>query len=75
VIYLIVSFIWAFGLIKTHLSGLDPFHFLLPDAAFCALSLPLLRLRDVGRNAAFLAMIGMIQYGLMHMTTSLLSLP
>jgi drug/metabolite transporter (DMT)-like permease len=34
-----------------------------------ALFLPLLRLRNMrARNAAFLAMIGMIQYGLMYMT-------
>jgi len=73
VIYLVVvSFIWAFsfGLIKTHLSGLDPnFISCCRMLLSCALFLPLLRLREMSaRNAAFLAMIGMIQYGLMYMT-------
>ena len=72
-IYLIVaSFIWAFsfGLIKTYLIGLDP-NFI----SFCrmllsfALFLPFLRLRGLSAiEAVYLAVIGMIQYGLMYIT-------
>jgi drug/metabolite transporter (DMT)-like permease len=73
VIYLlVVSFIWAFsfGLIKTHLSGLDPsFISCCRMLLSFALFLPLLRLRNLSaKNAAFLAMVGVIQYGLMYMT-------
>jgi drug/metabolite transporter (DMT)-like permease len=72
-IYLIVvSFVWAFsfGLIKTHLSGLDAnFISCCRMLLSFALFLPLLRLRSMSaRDAASLAMIGMIQYGLMYMT-------
>ena len=72
-IYLIVvSFVWAFsfGLIKTHLSGFDP-NFISCCRMLLSflLFLPLLRLRHMSvRNVGFLAMIGMIQYGLMYMT-------
>ena len=72
-IYLIVvSVVWAFsfGLIKTQLGGLDP-NFI----SWCrmllsfALFLPFLRLRDISaKHAVLLAVIGMIQYGLMYMT-------
>ncbi len=72
-IYLIVvSLIWAFsfGLIKTHLTGLDPsFISTCRMILSFALFLPLLRFKGLSaRNAAFLAMTGMIQYGFMYMT-------
>jgi drug/metabolite transporter (DMT)-like permease len=73
VIYLIVvSFVWAFsfGLIKTHLSGFDPnFISCCRMLISFVLFVPFFRLKDLSaKNTAFLATIGMIQYGLMYIT-------
>jgi len=69
---LIVSLIWAFsfGIIKDHLTGLDP-NFVSFARLFIALVifLPLLRWRNLRLSVmSRLMFVGMIQYGLMYIT-------